>query len=187
MANIVDDEQVGSAVMVGDDIRRTLWRIAHQIVERHKNSLDMLFVGIPTRGFPLAQRLAQIIGDMEGGEVPVVPLDIRPYRDDVSDDGRIRNQSIHLSKEVEDKKVIIVDDVLFTGRTARAALDALTDAGRPRQVQLAVLVDRGHRELPIRADYVGKNMPTALSERIQVRLMEIDGFDDVVLLHNQGA
>ena len=187
MANVVDNDKVGVAVMAGDDIRRTLWRIAHQIIERHKNSLDMLFVGIPTRGLPLAQRLAQIIGDTEGREVPVVPLDVRPYRDDVSDDVRIRNQSIYLSTEVEDKKVIIVDDVLFTGRTARAALDALTDAGRPRQVQLAVLVDRGHRELPIRADYVGKNMPTAFAERIQVRLMEIDGFDNVVLLRNKGA
>ena len=185
MARVGENTSVGVAFMAADDIRRTLRRMAHQIIERHKSSLDLLFVGIPTRGLPLAQRLAQMVGEMEGGEVPVVSLDIRPYRDDLSNDVKMSSQSTCLGTEVEDKKVIIVDDVLFTGRSARAALDALTDAGRPRQVQLAVLVDRGHRELPIRADYVGKNMPTALTERIQVRLKEVDGLDEVVLIRHK--
>jgi pyrimidine operon attenuation protein/uracil phosphoribosyltransferase len=173
-------------IMASDDVRRVLWRMAHQVLEGHKGTADLVFIGIPTRGLPLALRLAAIVGEMEGENVPATGLDIGPYRDDLSIRGRSLNHSTSLTAQVKDRKVIIVDDVLFTGRSARAAMDALTDAGRPRQVELAVLVDRGHRELPIRPDYVGKNIPTSLSERVQVRLQEVDGCDEVALLRRRG-
>ena len=168
--------------MTADEVRRVVSRMAHQIVERQKGVRGLVFAGIHTRGLPLAERLARKIGEIEGEEVPVAPIDIRRYRDDLPTNGESAEMVPLVPLEVDSKRVIIVDDVLFTGRSIRAALDALTAAGRPQQVQLAVLVDRGHREIPIRADYVGKNMPTSLYERVQVRLKEVDGKDEVVLI-----
>ena len=168
-------------ILTGDDIRRALARIAHEIIERHRGVDGLLLAGIPTRGLPLAQRIAQKIQEFEGADVPVAALDTRPYRDDVPQSSRVKLKVPSFPVDINDKNVVLVDDVLFTGRTARAAMDALTDCGRPQQVQLAVLVDRGHRELPIRADYVGKNIPTAQGERVQVLLTEVDGKDEVVL------
>ena len=188
MARVGEDTRVEKTIMTQDDIHRVLWRVAHQIMERHKGTPGLSFVGILTRGLPLAHRLALKIKELNGEEVPVASLDIRPYRDDLSNPPYKIKAPLHSSPlplEVKDKNVIIVDDVLFTGRSARAALDALTNAGRPSQVQLAVLVDRGHRELPIRADYVGKNMPTSLTERVQVRLKEVDAVDEVVLIQRR--
>ncbi|MQF69332.1 bifunctional pyr operon transcriptional regulator/uracil phosphoribosyltransferase PyrR [SAR202 cluster bacterium AD-804-J14_MRT_500m] len=171
----------GRVVMASDDIRRAFSRMAHQVLEQHKGPNDLVFLGIPTRGFPMAHRLVKKINDLEGETPGVGILDISLYRDDVETKRFDRKVPTFLSLNITDKKVIIVDDVLFTGRSARAALDALTDIGRPRLVQLAVLIDRGHRELPIRADFVGKNMPTAMDERVQVRLEEVDGRDEVAL------
>ncbi|NLM41076.1 MAG: bifunctional pyr operon transcriptional regulator/uracil phosphoribosyltransferase PyrR [Firmicutes bacterium] len=172
-AQILDREQ----------IRRALTRIGHEIVERNRGTEGVVLVGIRTRGVPLAQRLAQVIERIEGAQIPVGVLDITLYRDDLSS---VAEQPIvsHTSMpvSVEDKTVVLVDDVLFTGRTARAALDAIMDLGRPARVQLAVLVDRGHRELPIRADYVGKNVPTSTREIVAVRLMETDQDERVVIL-----
>ena len=164
-----------------DDIRRALTRITHEILERLRGVDGLTLAGIRTRGVPLAHRIAGKIEELEGVDVPVATLDIGPYRDDLQDKSKARRDSNGLPVEIHGKRLVIVDDVLFTGRTARAALDALTDLGRPEMVQLAVLVDRGHRELPIRADYVGKNVPTNQGERIQVRLKETDGVDEVVL------
>lgn len=176
-------EAISSKIlMTEDDLRRVLSRMAHQVLERHKGVDDLVLAGIPTRGLPIAQRLAQKLLDLEGDAVPVVCLDPRPFRDDRSNHSNGPVKAAPLSAPVAGRKVIIVDDVLFTGRTSRAALDALTHAGRPGLVELAVLVDRGHRELPIRADYVGKNLPTSMSERIQVRLKEVDGVDQVALI-----
>lgn len=173
--------------MTEDDIRRVLSRMAHQILEWHKGTEELVLAGIPTRGLPLALRLAEKIRDLEGTDVPVACLDIRLYRDDLSLKEHVSEQPPPLSVEVDDRKIVVVDDVLYTGRSARSALDALTDVGRPRLVQLAVLVDRGHRELPIRADYVGKNLPTSRTERVQVRLREVDGRDEVVLMRPQNG
>ena len=164
-----------------DDIRRALTRIAHEILERHRGVDGLVFAGIRTRGLPLARRIASSIEEFEGASVPVAPLDVTAYRDDVPSTTRHLVKPAGFPVDVNGRKVVLVDDVLFNGRTARAALDALTDLGRPQLVQLAVLVDRGHRELPIKADYVGKNIPTAHGERVQVRLAEIDGVDEVVL------
>ena len=162
---------------------RALTRIAHEIIERNKGTADLVLLGILSRGFPLAQRLAALVERIEGRAAPVGILDITPYRDDLSSRGvAAMHTPTELPFDVVDKVVVLVDDVLFTGRTVRAALDALIDAGRPRLIQLAVLIDRGHRELPIRADYVGKNVPTSLQEQIAVRLLEIDGADEVVIL-----
>jgi len=144
-------------------------------------------VGMHTRGVPLAQRLAERINQFEGIEVPVGVLDIRLYRDDLLVRGHASNPSTDIPVSIADRKVVLVDDVLFTGRSIRAAMDALMDLGRPRLIQLAVLVDRGHRELPVRADYVGKNIPTSLDERVEVRLTEVDGNDAVVLQDRQEA
>jgi len=186
MARVLQGPAESTVVMTEDDIRRALSRMAHQVLEQHKGPKELVFLGILTRGLPMAERLVKKIGELEGETPRVAGLDILPYRDDMAAPSFRRNGGPALGVEVADKKVIIVDDVLFTGRSARAALDALTDAGRPRQVQLAVLVDRGHRELPIRADYVGKNMPTAIGERIQVKLEEVDGRDEVALFRAAG-
>jgi len=169
--------------MGADDFRRALSRIAHEILESHKGADGLVLVGIPTRGLPLAHRIAARILEFEGAHVPVTALDVRPYRDDIPARPRSQAKTNGVALDVGGTRVVLVDDVLYTGRTARAALDALTDLGRPEQVQLAVLMDRGHRELPIRADYVGKNVPTSHGERVRVRLEEIDGLDEVVLTH----
>ncbi len=160
-------------------IQRATTRIAHEIIERNKGIKDVVLAGIKTRGVPFAQRLAERIKAIEGEEVPVITLDITYYRDDLT---KIAEEPvIHKNEkyDVEDKIVVLVDDVIYTGRTVRAALDALVDMGRPRKVQLAVLVDRGHRELPIRPDFVGKNVPTSKAEIISVNFVETDGIDRV--------
>ena len=169
-------------ILAKDDIRRALNRIAHEIVERHRGVEGLVLAGICTRGRPLAHGIARKIHEFEGAAVPVAALDVRPYRDDVPATMRARGKEASFPVDINGSKLVLVDDVLFTGRTARAALDAVTDLGRPLSVQLAVLVDRGHRELPIRADYVGKNIPTSLGERVRVRLTETDGRDEVVLV-----
>lgn len=161
-------------------VNRALIRISHEIIERNKGIEDLVLLGIKTRGYPLAKRIANYIKGIEGIEVPVGSVDITLYRDDLtkaSDDLEIRN--LDLGLEIKDKKIIIVDDVLYTCRTARAAIDAIIDVNRPTGIQLAVLIDRGHKELPIRADYVGKNIPTSNNEVIAVLLKEIDGEDSV--------
>jgi pyrimidine operon attenuation protein/uracil phosphoribosyltransferase len=165
-----------------EEMRRAISRIAHEILERNAGARDLVLVGLRTRGLPLAQRLAAKISALEDLAVPIAELDVTNYRDDLPQ-RPAREGDAHptLPVEIVGRVVVLVDDVLFTGRTARAALDALLDCGRPRKVQLAVLVDRGHRELPIRADYVGKNVPTATGESISVRLRETDGADAVVL------
>ena len=173
-----------SEVMDGDRMSRALTRIAHEILERNRGVDELALVGIRTRGVPIARRLARALKEINGDDVPTGALDITLYRDDlmrhaVGPQPVIRRTEIPFS--IDDRKILLVDDVLYTGRTIRAALDALIDFGRPRAIQLVVLVDRGHRELPIKADYVGKNLPTSLKESVQVRLEEIDGIDEVVL------
>lgn len=168
------------------EMRRAISRIAHEIVERNGGASELTLLGLRRRGGPLAQRLAERIRELEGVEPPVAELDVSDYRDDLPDrsartaDRAARQQPLPV--EVAGRVVVLVDDVLFTGRTARAGLEAVLDHGRPRRIQLAVMVDRGHRELPIRADYVGKNVPTAMSERIAVRLRETDESDGVLLI-----
>ena len=169
-------------IMNGDQIRRALVRIAHELLEKNGGSKNLLLVGIRTRGIPLANRLANYIKEFEGYETPVGVLDITLYRDDIFSRGGMTTQSTNIPVSVDGRVVILIDDVLFTGRTIRAAMDAVMDMGRPRLVQLAVLIDRGHRELPIRADFVGKNIPTSHSEEIQVRLAETDESEQVVIL-----
>ena len=173
-----------SQVMDADRMSRALTRIAHEILERNRGTSDLALVGIRTRGVPLARRLAHILHDINREEVPTGALDITLYRDDlmrhaVGPQPVVRRTEIPFS--IDDKRILLVDDVLYTGRTIRSALDALIDFGRPRSIQLIVLVDRGHRELPIKADYVGKNLPTSLKQSVRVRLHEIDGEDDVLL------
>jgi pyrimidine operon attenuation protein/uracil phosphoribosyltransferase len=163
---------------------RALTRIAHEILERNRGAGELALVGIRTRGVPLARRLARALKEINGVEVPTGALDITMYRDDlmrsaVGPQPVIRKTEIPFS--IDDRKILLVDDVLYTGRTIRAALDALIDYGRPRAIQLVVMVDRGHRELPIKADYVGKNLPTSSRQSVQVRVQEIDGVDDVVI------
>lgn len=163
-------------------IRRALTRIAHEIIERNKGIDDCVLIGIKTRGIYLAKRLAERIEQIEGTSIPVGELDITLYRDDLTvktDDREPLVKGTDVPFSVTNQKVILVDDVLFTGRTVRAAMDAVMDLGRPAQIQLAVLVDRGHRELPIRADFVGKNIPTSSTERIVVELKEVDDIDQV--------
>lgn len=170
-------------IMTADDIRRTLARIAHEIIERNKDMGCLVLVGMHTRGVPLAQRLATNIESFEGLTIPVGALDITPYRDDLS--ALNQRPIVHrttIPGGINDKSVVLIDDVLYTGRSTRAAMDALIDLGRPGSVQLAVLVDRGHRELPIRPDYVGKNVPSARHEEIQVYVKEIDGTDEVAIV-----
>ncbi|SIQ76578.1 pyrimidine operon attenuation protein / uracil phosphoribosyltransferase [Peribacillus simplex] len=168
-------------------ISRALTRIAHEIIEKNKGIEDCVLIGIRTRGIFLADRLAKRINQIEGKEIELGELDITLYRDDLSkktNDGEPIVKGSDIPVNITDKKVILVDDVLFTGRTVRAAMDALVDLGRPSQIQLAVLVDRGHRELPIRADFVGKNVPTSQSEKITVTLTEVDQLDQVTILEN---
>ncbi|OPX88784.1 MULTISPECIES: bifunctional pyr operon transcriptional regulator/uracil phosphoribosyltransferase PyrR [Pelotomaculum] len=170
-----------------EGIRRSLTRIAHEIIERNKGIDNLVLIGIRRRGAPLAERLAERIKEIEGCTTPVGILDITLYRDDLT---TLAHQPLVRSTEipfpVSGKKVILVDDVIFTGRTIRAALDAVMDLGRPKVIQLAVLVDRGHRELPIRSDYIGKNVPTSSKESVLVRLTEIDGEDKVVIFEPPG-
>jgi pyrimidine operon attenuation protein/uracil phosphoribosyltransferase len=172
----------GRTVLDPGDISRALTRIAHEILERNKGAADLVLLGIPSRGVPLAQRIAAKMASVEGVDVPVGSLDVTMYRDDL----RMRPARTLLPTDIphggiDGKVVVLVDDVLFSGRTIRAALDAMTDVGRPEAVRLAVLVDRGHRELPIRADFVGKNLPTSLVEKVAVRLEEFDGEDSVTI------
>ncbi|GAA4699266.1 bifunctional pyr operon transcriptional regulator/uracil phosphoribosyltransferase PyrR [Nocardioides nanhaiensis] len=172
----------GRVVLDARDITRALTRISHEVLERNKGGDDVVLLGIPRRGVPLARRIADRISSVEGHEVPVGSLDVTMYRDDLRrGPARALMHTEIPPGGIEDRTVVLVDDVLFSGRTIRAALDALGDVGRPRVVQLAVLVDRGHRELPIRADFVGKNLPTSLVERVFVRLEETDGLDTVTI------
>lgn len=163
----------------GNAIVRTLKRMAHELLEKNRNFEDVVLVGIKTRGVFLAHRLSQLIHDFEGLEVPVLELDVRGYRDDVTRSDSMNDERSDMA--LNEKIVIVVDDVLYTGRTVRAAMEATLDYGRPRSIQLAVLIDRGHRELPIRADYIGKNIPTSKLESVDVLLSEIDGKDSVVI------
>ncbi len=162
------------------DIQRALARIAHEIIERNRGVTDLCMVGVLTRGYPLAKRLVDAIRKVEGKELPLGSLDIAMYRDDLFTTQPVVRKS-DLRFDMTGKRVVLVDDVLFTGRTVRAALDALMDFGRPAAIQLAVLIDRGHRELPIRPDYVGKNVPTAREDDVVVKLEELDGVDSVVI------
>ena len=169
-------------VLDASDISRALSRISHEILERNKGSDDVVLLGIPSRGVPLAERIAERIAAVEGPDVPSGSLDVTMYRDDL----RLKPARTLLPTQIpdggiDDRVVVLVDDVLFSGRTIRAALDALNDVGRPRAVQLAVLVDRGHRELPIRADFVGKNLPTSLVQRVRVHLTGVDDEDAVII------
>ncbi len=170
-------------ILDGPGISRALTRIAHEVLERNKGTDGVVLVGLRSRGIELARRLSRNIKEIEGVEVPVGALDVTLYRDDL---GKVGVQPVVRKTEipftVDQKKVVLVDDVLYTGRTIRAAMDSLMDLGRPRLIQLAVLVDRGHRELPVRADYVGKNVPTSQQEQVQVLLEEEDGVDRVVIL-----
>ena len=170
-------------LLTSREIGRALARIAHEIVEKNKGAEGIVLVGMRTRGVPLAKRIAEIIKSFERTSTPVGTLDIGLYRDDISpSELKSVNQSrTDIPTSITDRRVILVDDVLYTGRSIRAAMDALMDMGRPSSIQLAVLIDRGHRELPIRADYVGKNIPSSMDEDIQVQLEEIDGVDEVII------
>jgi pyrimidine operon attenuation protein/uracil phosphoribosyltransferase len=172
----------GRVLLGREEIRRALTRIAHEILERNRGAEQLVLVGVRTRGAPLAERLARLIAQLEGVRVPLGQLDITLYRDDLSQRPLRPLVGPSVLPDLTDRIVVLVDDVLFTGRTTRAALDAMMDYGRPRAIQLAVLVDRGHRELPIRADYVGKNVPTARDEQIRVQLEEVDGVDEVLIV-----
>ena len=170
----------GRVVLSAPEIGRALRRISHEILERNKGADYLVLLGIPTRGAHLARRLADALKDVEGIDIPVGTLDVTMYRDDLrANPARVAHQSDIPAAGIDGRTVVLVDDVLFSGRTVRAALDALGDLGRPKAVRLAVLVDRGHRELPIRADHVGKNLPTATSEHVRVRVAETDGSDEV--------
>jgi pyrimidine operon attenuation protein / uracil phosphoribosyltransferase len=173
--------QLKTRVMGPDDIRRALSRIAHEIVEGNKGSEDLVIVGIRTRGAPLADRVANAIASFEGTDLPSGALDVSLYRDDVALRGPRNLEATTVPGDLDGKIVVLVDDVLYTGRTIRAAFDAVLDMGRPKAIRLAVLVDRGHRELPIRADHVGKNIPTASGEVVKVHVEEIDGEDAVLI------
>ena len=178
-----------SQVMDADRMSRALTRISHEILERNRGTSDLALIGIRTRGVPLARRIAHALHAINGQDVRTGALDITLYRDDlmrqpVGPQPVVRRTEIPFS--IDDRRILLVDDVLYTGRTIRAALDALIDFGRPRSIQLIVLVDRGHRELPIKADYVGKNLPTSLKQSVQVRLLEIDGEDEVLLTEPPG-
>ena len=171
----------GSKLVLGpDDVGRALRRMAHEVLEGNKGGEDLVVLGIPTRGVQLSRRLAGLMSEVEGRDIPVGTLDITLYRDDLRRNPTRRLEPTTIPRGgIDDKVVVLVDDVLYSGRTIRAALDALGDIGRPRAVRLAVLVDRGHRDLPIRADHVGKNLPTSSRERVHVHLAEVDGEDEV--------
>ena len=169
--------------MAAADVRRAVVRIAHEIIETHRGTHDLVLIGMRTRGVPLSRRLATTIGEIEGDEVPVGVIDIGLYRDDLATRGAaVQLAPSEMPMDIGGKRVVLVDDVIFTGRSIRAALDAVIDFGRPQRIQLAVLVDRGHRELPIRPDYIGKNIPTARGDDVRVRLAETDGRDEVAVL-----
>lgn len=173
-------------IMDAEAIRRSLIRIAHEIVEKNKGLDDVVLIGVQRRGVPMAQRLAKFLAEIENREVPVGELDITLYRDDLTlkaDQPIVGKTSIPV--DIARKKVILVDDVLYTGRTVRAALDALMDLGRPKSIEVAVMIDRGHRELPIRADYVGRNVPTSSKEVVHVKLIEVDGAEQVVISEHE--
>ena len=173
-----------SQVMDADRMGRALTRISHEILERNRGTSELALVGIRTRGVPLARRIARSLLEINHEQVPTGALDITLYRDDLMRQPLGPQPVVHRTEipfSIDDRRILLVDDVLYTGRTIRAALDALIDFGRPRAIQLIVLIDRGHRELPIKADYVGKNLPTSLKESVQVRLQETDGEDEVLL------
>lgn len=172
-------------LLSSEGIRRAITRMAHEIVERNQGTDRLLLAGIQTRGVPIAYRISEAISKFEGSRLPVGALDINLYRDDLTSHAQPVVRPSSIPGSVENMRVVLVDDVLFTGRTIRSALNALIDLGRPEIVQLAVLVDRGHRELPIRPDYVGKNTPTALNQVVKVQLNEIDNRDEVVLLNHE--
>ncbi|MFH1458962.1 MAG: bifunctional pyr operon transcriptional regulator/uracil phosphoribosyltransferase PyrR [Candidatus Omnitrophota bacterium] len=175
--------RVKSKLMDAQMIKRTLMRISHEILERNKGTEDLVIMGIRSRGAHLASRIAEMIKLIDGNQVPVGILDITLYRDDLTMIAACPVvHSTEIDFDISDKKIVLVDDVLFTGRTIRCALDELIDLGRPKNIQLAVLIDRGHRELPIRADYVGKNVPTTLNESVEVKVKEVDAVDEIVLL-----
>ncbi len=175
-------------VMTPDDIRRTLARIAHEIIEQNKTFDQLVLVGMRTRGVPLARRLAANIESFEKSKIPVGALDISRYRDDIpSPDRQPVVHRTDIPMGIDGKSIVLVDDVLYTGRSTRAAMDALIDLGRPRSIQLAVLIDRGHREMPIRPDYIGKNIPSSRHEEIKVHLVEIDGLDEVAIVSQDTA
>ncbi|MCL2543479.1 MAG: bifunctional pyr operon transcriptional regulator/uracil phosphoribosyltransferase PyrR [Nocardioidaceae bacterium] len=182
MTDAATDPPPGRVVLDDDDISRALTRISHEILERNRGAEDLLLLGLHTRGVPLAHRIAEKIAEVEGHPVATGSLDVTMYRDDLrSHPTRSPHKTDLPAGGIDAKTLVLVDDVLFSGRTIRAALDALSDLGRPAVVRLAVLVDRGHRELPIRADHVGKNLPTARAERVNLRLVETDGKDEVTI------
>ena len=172
-------------VMDADEIRRALTRIAHEVIERNKGAQDLVIIGVQSRGVPMANRLARLISEIEGLDMPVGSLNVALYRDDYATRSARTISASDIPFDVADKNVILVDEVLFTGRTTRAALDAIMDLGRPSVIQLAVLIDRGHRELPIRADYVGKNLPTAKRDSVDVHWTETRGEDAVMIAKQQ--
>ena len=170
-----------TAVLGADDIARALKRMAHEILERNKGADGLVLMGVRTRGVPLAERLAASIADIEGQQVPTGSLDVTLYRDDYARTGPLPLGQTVFPADIDGRVVVLVDDVLYTGRTIRAAMDAVMDYGRPKAIQLAVLVDRGHRELPIRADFVGKNLPTSAQQEVRVHLDGVDGQDEVLV------
>ena len=181
------ENTTATSILSSDEIRRALTRIAHEILERNRGADNLVLIGMHTRGVPLARRLGRAIEEFEGRRVAVGELDIGLYRDDVAGGVRPVMKRTEIPVDIEGQRVVLVDDVLYTGRSIRAAMGALNDFGRPREIQLAVMVDRGHRELPIRADYVGKNVPTSLDEEVEVRLVEVDGTDEVALVRRVRA
>lgn len=183
---MADAHPDGRVILDDAAIARALTRITHEILERNGDSADLVLLGIPKRGVQLAERIGRRIAEFEGHSVPTGALDITMYRDDLRTRPPRALQHTDVPDDIDGKVVVLVDDVLYSGRTIRAALDALNDVGRPRAVQLAVLVDRGHRELPIRADFVGKNLPTSTAERVHVRIAEIDGADSVSISTDGG-
>ena len=174
-------------IQSSSQMKRALTRISHEILERNGGANDVVLVGMHSRGVPLSKRMNSIIENVENRSVEVGALDIGLYRDDIAEKGVLTVRPTDIPTDINGKKIVIVDAVLYTGRSIRAAMDALNDLGRPNQIQLAVLIDRGHRELPIRADYVGKNVPTSREEDVEVRLVEIDGVDEVVIKTQNGV
>ncbi len=185
--DLADPGDPSRMVLDADQITRACARMAHQILEANRGARGLVLLGIPTRGVVLAHRLAAAMAEVEGTDIPVGALDVTMYRDDLRRQPTRAVGRTQVPVEIDDAVVVLVDDVLYSGRTVRAALDALGDLGRPRAVRLAVLIDRGHRELPIRADHVGKNLPTRAGERVSVRLSEIDGVNEVTIVSETGA